>query len=360
MLWRAYALLSHGGDRMGLRPWRRFGPPAPRKHSGEVLDLLERADEALWFANALTACSDAGIIRQLESPSTLQDLSENLSLDPKLGAALVDLLISAGLATREADRICAAPALQPFTTEDGANVLKAALQAPLLQAEDFRKTLRNGRIVLNGWAHTDEATIQAQGALTQLWTAKALPKLKFLPGLVPCLERQGASLLDIGAGAAGLSITLCQAFPHLSATALEPAEHPASIGERRVREAGLEGRIVLRRQRIECLEDEEAFDLAFLPQMFLSDDAMAEAAWRIFRSLRPGGWLLIAALSDEGQDVASSINRLKNLLWGGNTRSMDSLKPHFVAAGFNPVIRAPGGRVMRMICARRPVSGRSS
>ncbi|SCY25654.1 SAM-dependent methyltransferase [Microvirga guangxiensis] len=344
---------------MGFRPWRRPSQPILRRGSNEVLDLLERADEALWFAHALTACSEAGVVRHLESPSTLQDISKNLSLDPGLAAALVDVLVGAGLATCEDDSIRAAPALQPFTTEDGAKVLQAALQAPLLQVKDFRERLRDGRMALNGWTHTDEAIIEAQGALTRLWTAKALPKLKFLPGLVTCLERQGASLLDVGAGAAGLSITLCQAFPHLTATALEPAEHPAIIGERHVREAGLDGRIVLRRQRIEHIEDEEAFDLAFLPQMFLSDPAMSEAARRIFRSLRPGGWLLVAVLADEGHGIASSVNRLKNLLWGGHTRSMDSIKPHFVAAGFNPVIRAPGGRMLRMICARRPVSGRS-
>jgi hypothetical protein len=30
------------------------------------------------------------------------------------------------------------------------------------------------------------------------------------------------------------------------------------------------------------------------------------------------------------------------------------LKPLLVQAGFDPVIRAPGGSAIRMICARRP------
>jgi precorrin-6B methylase 2 len=292
-----------------------------------VLDVLERTDEALWFASALTACANAGVIRQLETPSTLPEIAENLSLDPGLATALVDVLIGAGLANWEDNLIRAAPALQPFTSEEGAKAFKAALQAPLLQTEDFRKKLEEGQLSLNGWMHTDEAIIEAQGALTRLWTSKALPKLRFLPGLTPCLEKRGASLLDVGAGAAGLSITLCQAFPFLSAVALEPAEHSALIGERHVREARLESRIVLRRQRVEHMDEEQAFDLAFLPQMFLHDAVMGEATRRIFRSLRPGGWLLMAALANEGRDAASSINRLKTLLWGGNTRRMTSERP---------------------------------
>lgn len=360
MLWRAYALLSHGGDRMGFRPWRRAGPPPLRQHPDDVLDVMERADEALWFATALSAAAEAGVIRQLEKPRTTEEMARGLSLDPSLVTALVDALVSAGLASRESGRIQAAPALEPFTSAQGSQTLNAALQAPLLQTHDFRRRLREGTLALEGWTHADESIIEAQGALTRLWTAKALPKLKFLPGLVGSLDRPGASLLDVGAGAAGLSITLCQAYPHLTAIALEPAEHPAQVGERHVRQAGLDNRIVLRRQRVEHMEDEEAFDLAFLPQMFLPDSVIAEAARRIFRSLRPGGWLLVAMLADEGQNITSSVNRLKNLLWGGNARNLQHMKPHFVAAGFNPVIRAPGGRAMRMICARRPMVVRSS
>jgi hypothetical protein len=34
---------------------------------------------------------------------------------------------------------------------------------------------------------------------------------------------------------------------------------------------------------------------------------------------------------------------------------MAGLKQGLAAAGFDPVIRAPGGRALRMICARRPI-----
>jgi hypothetical protein len=88
--------------------------------------------------------------------------------------------------------------------------------------------------------------------------------------------------------------------------------------------------------------------------MFLSDAIIQDATERIFRALRPGGWLLVAVLAQEGQGTASAVNRLKNLLWGGNTRGIDHMRPRLIDAGFDPVIRAPGGRSLRMICARRP------
>ena len=359
MWWRAYALLSHGGDRIGLGSlrwgsWRPLHGRAPCRKADDVLRALEEADTAIWTASALAACAESGLLTRLGQPAAPEALARDLSLPPALVRSLLDVLAGFGFVVWEQERAMAGPALLPFTSPEGAATFRAALRAPLLQTDDFRRRLGDGTLALDGWSHTDEAVIEAQGALTRLWTTKALPKLKFLPGLVARLESPGAALLDVGAGAAGLSIALCESFPHLRAAALEPAPHPAAIGERHVREAGLTDRIVIRRERVEDLEDTGAFDLAFLPQMFLPDAIIQDATERIFRALRPGGWLLVAALAQEGPGTAPAVNRLKNLLWGGNTRGIDHMRPRLIDAGFAPVIRAPGGRSLRMICARRP------
>jgi precorrin-6B methylase 2 len=364
MLWRAYALLSHGGDRIGLGSlglgsigfgsWRIPSGSSACRKADDVLKVLEEADAAIWSANALSACAESGLLTRLGQPASVEELSADRSMQPALVQSLLDVLTSFGFVVWDQGKAQASPALLPFTSQEGAETFKAALRAPLLQAEDFRRRLNSGTLNLDGWSHTDGAIIEAQGALTRHWTARALPKLKFLPGLVPNLEKPGAALLDVGAGAAGLSIALCRHFPHLSAVALEPAPHPAQLGEKHIRDAGLADRIAVRRERVESLQDEEAFDLAFLPQMFLPDAVIEEALQRIFRSLRPGGWILVAVLSHEGQGTVSAVNRLKNLLWGGNTRDVMHIKPLLEAAGFDPVIRAPGRQALRMVCARRP------
>lgn len=359
MLWRAYALLSHGGDRIGrgsvgLGGWRLpAGIPSFRRPD-DAFRALEGIDTAIWSASALSACAESGLLTRLGQPRTPAELGAALSLPPAIVRSLLDVLAGFGFVTWSDGRARATPALMPFTSQDGAETFKAALRAPLLQAEDFRRRLEARTLTLEGWSHTDASIIEAQGALTRRWTTQAVPKLKFLPGLVPRLERPGAALLDVGAGTAGLSIALCRHFPRLCAVAVEPAPHPAALGERHVQGEGLADRIAIRRQRVEHLDDEGAFDLAFLPQMFLRDDIVEEAVRRVFRALRPGGWLLVAALSQEGGSTASAVNRLKNLLWGGNTRSVAQIKPLLQSAGFDPVIRSPGRQALRMVCARRP------
>jgi hypothetical protein len=357
MLWHAYALLSHGGDRIGLRSRATPGrPPRPCRHPDEVLRALERIDTAVWTANALSACAETGLIEALGHPSSVTQLAARTGLPDAAVRALVGLLAGLGFAIEEGEHVRAAPALVPFTSGSGAATFRAALRAPLLQAEQFRSNAVAGAVAIEGWTHTDQAIIEAQGAMTRMWARRAVPKLRFLPGLAGRLATPGAALLDVGAGAAGLSIALCDAFPHLSAIALEPAPQPALIGERQIADEGLADRISLRRQRVENLEDAQAFDLAFLPQMFLPDAIMPETARRVFRALRPGGWLLVAVLARKGHDLPASVTRLKNLLWGGNLRDVDAVRPHLADVGFKPVIRAPGGGAFRMICARRPIA----
>ena len=359
MLWRAYALLSHGGDRIGLGSiglgsWRIPSHPSASRKADDVWKVLEEADAAIWSANALSACAESGLLARLGQPATVDELAADLSMPHALVRSLLDMLASFGFVVWAHDRVQAAPALTPFTSREGAETFQAALRAPLLQAEDFRRRLGSGTLTLEGWSHADDAIIEAQGALTRHWTAQALPKLKFLPGLVPRLERPGAVLLDVGAGAAGLSITLCRHFPHLTAVALEPASHPAQLGEAHLRQAELADRIAIRRERVEDLADQMVFDLAFFPQMFLPDKIIERALQRIFCALKPGGWVLVAVLAQDDQSTLSAVNQLKNLLWGGNTRDVARLKPLLESAGFDPVIRAPGRKALRMICARRP------
>ena len=354
MLWRAFALLAHGGDRLGLRPSRAGRAPAPLRHPDRVLRLLERLDEAAWTANALSAAAESGLLANLAQPATAADLAAGAGLPEAAAAALLDVMAGLGLVTRDGAAFVAAPGLKPFTQKAGADAFRAALRASLLQGEDFRRQVRRGTLALDGWRFEDADVIEAQGALTGLFAERAIPKLRFLPGLVPRLEAPGAALLDVGAGAAGLSIALCRHFPNLAAVALEPAPHPAAAGERLIREAGLAARIALRRERVEDIADASAYDLAFLPQMFLPDAIIAASAATLFRALRPGGWLLAATLARPGGDLSAALSRLKTLLWGGNRRGGEELRRHLAAAGFSPVIRAPGSGQIRVVCARKP------
>jgi predicted ATPase len=71
---------------------------------------------------------------------------------------------------------------------------------------------------------------------------------------------------------------------------LEPQDAPMAEARRNVTAANLGDRIELRAQRIEDLADREAFDLVWLPQVFLPREVLERGLRRALAALRPGGW----------------------------------------------------------------------
>jgi hypothetical protein len=274
--WRAFALVAHAADVLGLRPWRR--PRRPRRALGtadEVFRATDRLEEALWTVNALAVALETGLLADLAGPVRSEGRrAHGLARPGRRG--VLDVLVGLGFATREAgadaggDVFRAGAGVQALLAGSVVSPgLAAALRAPLLQAEDFRRRAMEGTVGPDGWRFTDRGVVEAQGDLSAAMAEKALPKLRFLPGLVPALRKPGALLLDVGAGAAGVSLALCRRFPALRAVALEPAPASAAVARAKVAEAGLSDRIEVRAERIEHLSGGERFDLVFLPQMFL-------------------------------------------------------------------------------------------
>jgi SAM-dependent methyltransferase len=360
--WRAFALVAHAADVLGLRPWRR--PRRPRRALGtadEVFRATDRLEEALWTVNALAVALETGLLADLAGPVRIGKAVERTGLPAPAAEAVLDVLVGLGFATREAgadaggDVFRAGAGVQALLADSVVSPgLAAALRAPLLQAEDFRRRAMEGTVGPDGWRFTDRGVVEAQGDLSAAMAEKALPKLRFLPGLVPALRKPGALLLDVGAGAAGVSLALCRRFPALRAVALEPAPASAAVARAKVAEAGLSDRVEVRAKRIEHLSGGERFDLVFLPQMFLPDPVFGAAARNVFAALKPGGWLLAAVLGRRGADSRSAVARLRTALWGGNLRDDAAVAGTLRAARFRPVIRSPGGDAVRVLCARRP------
>ncbi|MBD0274364.1 MAG: hypothetical protein ICV73_20825, partial [Acetobacteraceae bacterium] len=265
--WRAFALVAHAADVLGLRPRRRSR--RPRRALGtaaEVFRATDRLEEALWTANALAVALETGLLADLASPLGVGGASGRTGLPAPVAEAVLDVLVGLGFATREADAgrdvFRAGAGVQALLARPAVNAsFAAAVRSPLLQAEDFRRRAMEGTVSPDGWRFTDRAVIEAQGDLSAAMAEEALPKLRFLPGLVPALRRPGALLLDVGAGAAGVSLALCRRFPALRAVALEPAPASAAIARAKVAEAGLTNRIDVRAERIERLSPGERFDL---------------------------------------------------------------------------------------------------
>jgi predicted O-methyltransferase YrrM len=199
--------------------------------------------------------------------------------------------------------------------------------------------------------------LQSQGYVSasgvEFSLRQILPKLG---DLAARLQAPSAKFLDIGTGVAALSIAYCRYLPNLHAVGLEPQDAPLNEARRNIATVGLSDRIELRKQGIEDLEDKEAFDFAFFPQPFMSEDVVKRGLQNVIRALRPGGWIGVATVSIPGMDLEATLSRLRDKLWGGDSRIPSQVEAMLKDTGFISIntFGSPV-RTTKIVVGQRPI-----
>lgn len=209
------------------------------------------------------------------------------------------------------------------------------------------------------WSDADPAALQAAGDASIGFPAalerSIAPRLDGLPERLAAAD---AWFLDVGVGVAAMAVEMARRWPSLRVVGVDPLPAPIALARDRVRAAGLAGRIELREQSAQDLPDEDRFDLAWIPGVFIPERALPAVAVKAVRALRPGGWLLLAFAGPGADPLASALARLRTALWGGAQLSPAEFEGLLVRAGLADVRTLPGppGSTVAMVAGRRPGS----
>jgi len=263
------------------------------------------------------------------------------STDP-VAVAGQRLLIAAGLLETD-----------PFGPSDRLRSLLPA-GAPLTAVNWFVRELlamlsRYAEGAAAGWAETDPELIRARGATSGEVFLSILEQCRaYLPGLPERLDRPGAAFLDVGTGAGGIVIAMCRAHEGLHAVGLDISAVAVTAARGQVAEAGLGSRAKIREQSVAAIEDVDAFDLLWVPQLFLPEPVLAQALPRLQRAARPGAGLLMPILTNSHTGVRGAATDLRNLMTGGGTLSAQAARTMLRTAGFSRVetVDLPAGTVI--------------
>lgn len=207
-----------------------------------------------------------------------------------------------------------------------------------------------------GWEHTERALLQAAGEVS-VAVPRALKRsiARQLPGLAEGLDAPDAAFLDIGVGVGALSIEMARLWPALRIVGIDRWAPALALARERVQSAGLVDRIELREQSAEALDDSDAYTLAWLPGVFVSEEAVRGLIAHLHRALRPGGWLLIALFCSAHDPLTSALARLRTAMFGGFVTTEATVEALLKRQGFVDVRTLPRspGSLGVMVAAQR-------
>jgi hypothetical protein len=143
--------------------------------------------------------------------------------------------------------------------------------------------------------------------------------------------------------------------PRSRVVGIDPMRRAIELGGSTVARHGLADRVELRCTGVEAIEDDEAFDLAWLPLPFIPRAAVRAGLPRVLRALRPGGWLLLPGSTVE-PGPSGEIARWQAHLAGGTSLSATERAALLNEVGFvsaTPLTMPPGAPPL--LAARRPL-----
>jgi precorrin-6B methylase 2 len=222
-------------------------------------------------------------------------------------------------------------------------------------------TLTNGKLLFassrgSRWNHAEPEILDAAGEVSTLFPHvlrhAILPNLD---GLAERLSRPTAAFLDVGVGVAAMSMEMVRLFPSLSVVGVDTWLPALEAARERVRAAGLESRIELRHQAGEALPDVEAFDLGWIPGVFVPEEAISAVLARVHRALRRGGWLLFPILQGNRDRLATAVVHLRTVTFGGVLTTTEGAEQLLRDHGFTSVRTLPGPphAIAAMVVGRR-------
>lgn len=306
----------------------------PLEGPAQVGARVGELTNAAWMLSAMATVLTRGVDRPLPS-------------DDPAGRVLV----AYGFFEETAAGLVPTPAVAE-ALGDRARAFADAIRSTLGQAATtaFRGTSEAG------WGAFDDDILLAQGRASamggRVTAAFALPALEGLAKRFGAA--QGGVFLDVGVGVAELACAFCEAVPGSRVVGLDPLPQAIQLATRTVAAHGLGDRVELRHQGVEQLDDQAMFDLAWMPLPFIPSAVVREGLARIWRALKPGGWLLLPGSTMEpGAD--GDIARWQVHLSGGTLLAEDERARVVAEAGFlSPTrLNSPPG-TPPILAVRRP------
>lgn len=159
-----------------------------------------------------------------------------------------------------------------------------------------------------GWFTTDPQIIQGQGASSVIVAQ---------PFAGAGIGTPDARILDVGTGVGALAMAFCRTFPNSTVVGLDPWALSLEMAGQNVAASGLSARVTLHPTRIEDFEDDDGFDLVWMPVIFLAPAILEDAVRRAVAMMRPGAEIVLGRYTGSDDALVGALGDLRTIRSGG-------------------------------------------
>jgi SAM-dependent methyltransferase len=136
------------------------------------------------------------------------------------------------------------------------------------------------------WNYEDPIVLESQGQVSRL-IVRGIDMLAAQRPDISATLRQPGAFLDVGTGVGWLAIEAARSWPALRVVGIDSWEPALTLAHKNLSQSGVAERVEFRPQRVEHLDDEKTFTLAWLPGPFMEtrriDDQISRAPKLVHR-----------------------------------------------------------------------------
>ena len=225
----------------------------------------------------------------------------------------------------------------------------AMIQASFRQAVDLLENPARAP----GWSYNDPVILETQGQASRLIVRGIETVAAQRPDIGLILQRPGA-FLDVGTGVGWLAIEAARTWPTLRIVGIDSWEPALTLARKNLAQSGVAERVELRLQRIEQVDDDAVFALAWLPGPFIAAEIVDAALERVYQALVPGGWLVFGLYASPPNALGEALTNLRTVRGGGHPWTTNQAEERLHLLGFERIETVSPSPLVLFVLGQRP------
>ena len=325
-------------------------------------DTIERLKRAVYPSYALLAAVELDVFTPLhDGPMTAGEVAAALGADLDKLQALLYALVPTGLLTVQEERFSNSPEADHFLVRGESNYTGADYES--FAVDRWSAVLKTAESVRSGSAGAKvDFSAMSVDELEAFYRGTHQESLANGRELVARYDFSSCrSLIDVGGGTGGLSITVAEECPNLRATVVDfPAVVP--VTQRFVNESRVADRVSVEAADVANQSLSGAYDVAILSNFVpvVSPNDILRTLQNVFQVLEPGGVVYIRDRGTLDNDRLSpesvAVNNLLfiNIFEKGQARTETERREWLAEAGFEDIEREALPNGISIMRARKP------